>query len=182
MYHIASAFNSFSLCLARECKGCEQTLQNESRDEITRWLRFQGVGADAMYQLRQIVEEAGDGSFLQLMSDAEVVDRLGSLIASGRLLICGALLAKTAVISKVARKGAPPPAAPPARPQPPRPQSQPTSQPRFSDPGAAAPDPNDTFGSSLEVADMVAVLVQAAELGVPFCEECARAAAARAAA
>jgi hypothetical protein len=36
-----------------------------------------------------------------------------------------------------------------------------------------------TFGAELDVAAMVAVLVQAAQDGVPFCEECERAAAAQ---
>jgi branched-chain amino acid transport system ATP-binding protein len=35
------------------------------------------------------------------------------------------------------------------------------------------------MGAELDVAAMVAVLVQAAQDGVPFCEECARAAAAQ---
>jgi hypothetical protein len=47
---------------------------------------------------------------------------------------------------------------------------------------APPPAPDATFGSDLDVAAMVAVLTQAARDGVPFCEECAKAAAARAAA
>jgi hypothetical protein len=42
---------------------------------------------------------------------------------------------------------------------------------------APPPAAETTFGSDLDVAAMVAVLVQAAQDGVPFCEECARAAA-----
>ena len=63
--------------------------------------------------------------------------------------------------------------APAAAPAPPA--SSP-SAPRAA-PVAAAPPVETTFGSDLDVAAMVAVLVQAAQDGVPFCEECARAAA-----
>ena len=57
---------------------------------------------------------------------------------------------------------------------------------RFGNPGAEKPGLQladgrwidaSGFGSELDVQAMVAVLVQAAQDGVPFCEECARTAA-----
>lgn len=67
-----------------------------------------------------------------------------------------------------------PPPAPPAAPPPPPPAA------RRSAPAAPVAAPIGTFTPALDVAAMVAVLRQAARDGVPFCEECARAAAERA--
>ena len=65
-----------------------------------------------------------------------------------------------------------PTAAPPTAAPPPPPAAAPRA-------AAAAPASvaETTFGPQLDVAAMVAVLQQAAQDGVPFCEECARAAA-----
>jgi hypothetical protein len=58
---------------------------------------------------------------------------------------------------------APPPPAPASSPRP------------AAAPAAAPPAAETTFGSDLDVAAMVAVLQQAAQDGVPFCEECEKA-------
>ena len=180
MNHISSGLNAFSICFAGECKGCEPDFHHTGHGEITRWLRYYGADRAAMIQLRHLVDALGDANFLHLSSDTEVIERIGAMIAAGRLRVCGMVRAKRAV-NKIRTVAPPAPAPPPAGPAP-RPKSQPTSQPGGFASGATTPDPDDTFGDSLEVANMVAVLVEAAQLGVPFCEECARAAAARAAA
>ncbi len=68
------------------------------------------------------------------------------------------------------------PPAPAPAPAPPAP----SPAPRAAAPAPAPAAAEGTFGTALDVAAMVAVLQQAARDGVPFCEECARAAAAAA--
>lgn len=61
-----------------------------------------------------------------------------------------------------------------AAPSPPAPAPSPRAAP-----AAPALEAETTFSLNIDVASMVGALQQAAQDGVPFCEECARAAAAR---
>lgn len=121
--------------------------------------------ADAadMALLRSRVAALVPGVEASRITDHEVVAWLGQGLADGRL----------------ARRGVPPRllplAPPPAAPTPP----PPAPSPRRAAPPAPAAAPATTFSQALDVAAMVAVLRQAARDGVPFCEECAKAAAQR---
>jgi len=107
-----------------------------------------------------------DGSDLSRVDSHTLVDQLAAALADGRLRDNrGADSLKLLRLIPAAAPAPPPP--PPAAAPSPRPQAAPP-----------APAPvESTFDAGLDVAAMVAVLVQAAQDGVPFCEECARAAA-----
>jgi hypothetical protein len=107
-----------------------------------------------------------DGTDLSRLDDPALFDQLGTVLAEGRLRTGGETRRLLKLVQKVT-SASPPPPPPPA------------SAPRAA-PAAPPPVVETTFGSELDVAAMVAVLVQAAQDGVPFCEECARAAAASA--
>jgi hypothetical protein len=120
--------------------------------------------------LRSSMLALADGSDLSRYDGHMLVDQLAAALADGRLRD-GRDPAALKLL-RLVPVAAPAPAPPPPAPAPsPRPQA-----------ASLAPAPVETtFGSDLDVAAMVAVLVQAAQDGVPFCEECARAAAAQAA-
>jgi hypothetical protein len=133
------------------------------------WLA-RAVGDDtSMAWLRQRALALADGTELSRIDDHQLVDHVAAAVAAGRLRTSGAAPRLQRLVP--AEAPAPTPSPSPA----PRP-----STPRAA-PVAAPAAVETTFGSDLEVAAMVAVLVQAAQDGTPFCEECAKAAAARAA-
>lgn len=122
------------------------------------------VDAGAVAQLRLRAAALGDGADLSRVDDHAVATAIAQALDRGRLTLAGA----------------PPrllPLAPAAAPAPPPPAPAPS--PRRAAPAAPAAAPATTFGAELDVAAMVRVLVQAAQDGVPFCEECAKAAAQR---
>jgi pyruvate/2-oxoglutarate dehydrogenase complex dihydrolipoamide acyltransferase (E2) component len=125
------------------------------------------VGDDAaLAALRRNALLLADGTDLSRLDDPALFDHLGTVLAEGRLRTGGETRRLLKLVQKVT-SASPPPPPPPA------------SAPRAA-PAAPPPVVETTFGSELDVAAMVAVLVQAAQDGVPFCEECARAAAASA--
>jgi hypothetical protein len=127
------------------------------------WLAH-AVGDDATLAAQRLAALAlVDGTELSRLDDHQLIDHLAAAVAHGRLRTAGARPALRRLV--VAAAPAPAPAPPP-----------PAAAPRAA-PVAPPPAVESTFGSELDVAAMVAVLVQAAQDGVPFCEECARAAA-----
>jgi|WetSurMetagenome_2_1015567.scaffolds.fasta_scaffold00932_6 hypothetical protein len=126
------------------------------------WLE-PSLGNDAaMARLRLTALALADGTDLSRIDDHRLVDHLAATAAAGRLRIAGAAPRLLRLVP------APAPAAAPAAP--------PAGAPRAA-PVAAPPAAETTFGSDLDVAAQVAVLQQASRDGVPFCEECAKAAA-----
>lgn len=122
------------------------------------------VDASALALLRNRAAALSPGADLSRVADCEVVALVQRAWADGRLM----------------RTGAAPrllPLAP--APAPPAPPPPPASTPRRSAPAAPSAGPSTTFTPLLDVASMVAALRQAARDGVPFCEECERAAAQR---
>lgn len=121
-----------------------------------------------MSALRMTALQLADGSDLSRCDDQQVLHTITAACTSGRLVT--ALGAGKPMLYRLVPAPAPSPP-PPA----------PASAPR---PGAAVLPPaavQSTFEPSLDVSAMVAVLQQAANDGTPFCEECARLAARRAA-
>jgi hypothetical protein len=120
--------------------------------------------------LRSAALALAHGSDLSRFDGHALVDQLAAALADGRLRDNrGAGVLKMLRLVPAAALAPPPP--PPAAAPSPRPQAAPP-----------APAPvESTFEVDLDVAAMEAVLVQAAQDGVPFCEECAKAAAAQAA-
>ena len=124
------------------------------------------VGDDVMMaRLRQLALAAGAEASPQMCDDHAMVERIAAGIMAGSMRVCGP--AKALPLYGLAAVRAPAAASAPPAPSP--------SPPRAAS-VATAPPVETTFGSDLDVAAMVAVLVQAAQDGVPFCEECARAA------
>lgn len=111
-------------------------------------------------ELRALALTLADGTALSRLDDHEVMALLQA--AAPRLA-----LGRT---TPELRRLVPPPVEGPAPPPPP------AAAPRAA-PATAAPAPasDSTFGSDLDVAAQVAVLVAAAQSGIPFCEECERA-------
>ena len=154
------------LCTWSQCSGCDSLVRAGDATAARQWVgRF--VGDDVMMaRLRQLALTSGAEVSPQMCDDHAVADRITAGITAGAMRVCGPAKALTLYGLTALR----PPAAAPAPPA-----SSPSS-PRAAPVAAPAPVET-TFGSELDVAAMVAVLVQAAQDGVPFCEECARAAA-----
>lgn len=108
------------------------------------------------------------------LSDDEVIDEVARRLLNGSLQLLEMLEpraeASAALQSLLARPAEEPIEVEAVAPAPP---------PAAAKPVAPAPEP-EMFESSLDVAAQVAALTSAAASGVPFCEECTRAAAARA--
>ena len=154
------------LCTWSQCSGCDSLVRPGDATAAQQWVgRF--VGDDVMMaRLRQLALTAGAEVSPQMCDDHAVADRITAGITAGAMRVCGPAKALTLYGLTAVR-------APAAAPAPPAPSSAP---PRAT-PVEAPPPVETTFASDLDVAAMVAVLVQAAQDGVPFCEECARAAA-----
>ncbi len=122
------------------------------------------LGDDAaMARLRGTAQALADGVDLSRADEHAVTEQLAHALADGRLR---AGFGATPTLRRLVLAPAAP-APPPA-----------SASPRAA-PVAPPPAVETTFNPNLDVASMVAVLVQAAQDGVPFCEECARAAAKR---
>lgn len=134
------------------------------------WLDSNLIGdADASLG-RLTLHGLADGTDLSRLDDSQIKQQLAAALEQGRLR---AAAGPALLLRPVGQGLLPPPAAPPAAP---------VSSPRPAAPAAAAAPPpaiESTFGSDVDVEAMVAVLRAAAQDGVPFCEECARAKAKR---
>jgi hypothetical protein len=113
-------------------------------------------------QLRMLVSAFG-GLDLPDWQDEDVVTYVARQLVAGKI----ALVKRIQIREVAGTEGAPDPG--PVSAPPPRVAAPPPA------PKASQPEP-DTFQDSLAVEHQVAVLIAAAESGVPFCEECARAA------
>lgn len=155
------------LCTWSQCSGCESLVRPEDATAARQWVgRF--IGDEVMMaRLRQLALAAGAEASPQMCDDHALADRIAAGIAAGLMRVCGPAKALTLYGLAVL--------APAAAPAPPAPSPPP---PRVA-PVAAPPPVETTFGPDLDVAAMVTVLVQAAQDGVPFCEQCAKAAAKR---
>jgi len=120
-------------------------------------------------RLRAALASLGLDDATSRLADHEVAALVAPAVASGRLSL-GSARASPRLLAQGTVSQAPPPPPPPA-PAPPR-----------AAPVAAPSAPEGTFDVNLDVAAMVQTLTDAASAGVPFCEECAKAAAAEVAA
>jgi len=124
------------------------------------------LGDDAaMARLRGTARSLADGVDLSRVDEHAVTEQLAHALAEGRLR------AGSGATPKLRRLVLAPALVAPAPPPP-------AASPRAA-PAAPPPAIETTFDAGLDVAAMVAVLVQAAREGVPFCEECERATAQR---
>lgn len=160
MFRIHSRFDAISLCQWRECTGCPEPPFVRNREATQRWLS--SFLADDMGQgrLREMAHATGDGLGLARLTSHQVLDHLTDSIATGRLRVCG----KGGVVPYEVPIELPTGMAPPGPPPPPVAKS--SSAPV----AAAAPEPPTLPPVDGEA--MAAVLVAAAEDGVPFCEIC----------
>lgn len=130
-------------------------------------LAFGGAAGDdaAMSRLRKHAAALGEGLDLSRCSDHEVIVRLRGAWPHCEMNAATRLPSLGRSTTAASQATAPSPAPAPA--------------PRAV--AAPAPAPAEgTFGANLDVEAMVAALRSAAAAGVPFCEECARAAASEA--
>jgi len=127
------------------------------------WLAA-AVGDDAQTgALRGRAAGLADGVDWSRLDEHQTLDHLVAALTQGRLLAGTA--ARPQMLSLVPALAPAPPPPPPAAPA------------LRAAPAAPARAVETTFGSDLDVAAMVAVLQQAAQDGLAFCEECARRAA-----
>ena len=132
-----------------------QWLERRASDDV-------GRGA-----LRSAALGLADGTELSRLDDAQLNDQLFAAMMAGRLRPA----AETPVVLRQLTQTAQPAAAPRHTPA--------TSRPRAPTAATSAPAAESTFEPNLDVAAQVAVLQQAAQDGVPFCEECAKSTARR---
>ncbi len=122
------------------------------------------IGDDAaMGGLRTMALLLADSTDWSRHDDHAVADQIAAACASGHLVVLPRWGRPTMYRLIPALAPAPPPA-PPA----------PAPTPRAA-PATPPPPVETTFSPDLDVAAMVAVLQQAAQDGVPFCEECDKA-------
>jgi len=131
--------------------------------------RLQALVADSALTalLRRDAHAIDDGTDWSRCDDHQVLDQLAAAVADRRV--------RGAATRPALLRLVPVPA--PASPSSPAP----SGAPRAAAP-AAAPSPSDGTFADLDIEAMVATLQRAARDGMPFCEECARAAAGEAAA
>jgi hypothetical protein len=110
--------------------------------------------------MRQIAQQFDDDHSLLRATDDEVFERLGWLLHTDRLRVCGR---NPLVYRDVALRRQRAIAEPPPRP--------------VRRTVAEAPEPveQETFTANADALAIAKVLIEAAKLGVPFCEECERA-------
>ena len=143
----------------------------------------------AMAALRRLSLAHAGGAELNLLDDHDVLSVLCRAVVGGRLWLRGMAATSAAETPDAATskpEGFGVAAAPPAggAPSPPAPAPTPSSRapaPMAPPPPPAAPPPPDA-PPDLDNAAQAATLREAARTGVPFCEECAKAARAREAA
>jgi hypothetical protein len=138
--------------------------------EALQWLDRQVIDDADAGQLRDCAAGLGDGTDWSRLDDAQVKRLVAAALENGRLRTgTGAPVQLQFLGQAQAPAATPAPAPAPAPVSRPRPAAAATP--------AASPSGDATFGSDLDVAAMVATLRAAADDGVPFCEECAKAAA-----
>jgi hypothetical protein len=129
------------------------------------WLRTRQKDPFAIITMRRVLVEAGLSLPLNRLRDEDVVKQVAHLVESGRWHICEPMVKVYTV------KTLPPTAFAPV----------PRRAPKSSEPAVSEVPENNTLAGSADQDAIAAALTQAAESGVPFCEECAKLAAARAA-
>jgi hypothetical protein len=113
-----------------------------------------------MRQLRALAASAHSSEYVNVLSDAAVVDLLVRLTDHGRLRLLSVVKQEV------------PPGVPVEVPRP----AAATPPPSSSAPRRSEVEVVPSFSGDLDAGALVAGLLQAAQDGTPFCEECARAA------
>jgi hypothetical protein len=134
------------------------------------WLDQRAINDVERSALRSAALGLADGTELSRLDDAQLKDHLSAALIGGRLYAAATSAVVLRQLTPTAKLAATVIAAPAVA----------ASSPRAAPEAAPAPAAETTFGPDLDVAAQVAALVQAAQDGVPFCEECAKAAAKRA--
>lgn len=159
MFRIHSRFDAISLCTWRECTGCPEPAFVRNREATNRWLSTFLSDDVGQGRLREMAHATGDGLGLATLKPHQILDHLTDCIATGRLRVCG----KGGVVPHEAPMELTTGMAPPGPPPEPVARSS-------SAPAAAPPEPPTLPPVDGEA--MAAVLVAAADDGVPFCEIC----------
>ena len=128
---------------------------------------FPTVNAARLF-VQSVMREPGVPAFLRSLvarnhftfrpiSDEQVVDQIAAMIFQGALRVRTGRFVWNSCLPEPKPMEAPPPPPPAVKP-PPSPRADPESP--------------SSFGDSVDFAALAAVMKEAAELGVPFCEEC----------
>jgi len=130
--------------------------------EARQWLDRQIIDDADAGQLRWYAAGLHEGTDWWRLDDAQVKDQLAAALDEGRLRTGQGAKVELRPLDQL--QPVPLPALP-----------APASSPRAAPAPAPAAPVETTFAPNLDVAAQVAVLLQAARDGVPFCEECERA-------
>jgi hypothetical protein len=153
---------------SRQCVDCEP-VRPPSEASLALQLRAAKIDGATMARIRRLVLDLN--SPVRPFNDDQALNQFVQLLSSGRLPLCRK---RTSAAIALAPPGQV--SAPPAKPGPAFPLAG-SPAPRKSAPPPVAE--GETFEDTLDAAAIAAVLKSAAADGVPFCEECERARAAR---
>lgn len=157
----ASRLLEHSICRWHECLDCEEPRRFDDRQSGVQWLMSFRHDDAAMRQLRLIAQRVDDDRSLSRLTDDELCDRLGWLLHSDRLRVCGN---NPVIRTDFAVR---------------RPRADPEPAPRERRREIPEPPSRDvdevTFVAQVDTDTLVRDLIEAASLGLAFCEECERA-------
>ena len=168
-----------SFCTVEHCRQrangavCSQSAFDRSWAEF--YMRSIQRDPAAMFAIRALAFQHGFGRDSR-SSEAALADWISSQLAAGRIRICDPFVNAIGQFKQDTGIPAPPPSAAPERAFPLAARQQNVSKSS----GSAVPVEQAAFPADVDVAALAQTLKNAAQAGVPFCEECQRAAAQRA--
>lgn len=159
--------SKWKLCRSDRCANCEPMPGLRDSYWSRQWLQQFATDPISMFALRGLLTQEGHQPVCDL-SDSGILDAVVADLSSGALHICG----QTVMVVPEASAG---PAQPASDPPPPKVERTPAVQTVSK----RRPEPAPEAATLSAHTDLVAVaqsLKSASEHGIPFCEECARAA------
>lgn len=159
-------------CRQSKCEKGDSILPLPDRFAVTLWLQRWRYDAMRMQEMRLALAQANLMGDVSRMADETVIAELSRLITTGRLHI------HTHVLDLGGGDVAAPPVSAPVQPVA-FPLSDRKSRAASSGPSPSFDDGDPTLPDDTDFSAQAAAMAAAASEGVPFCEQCAAAAAAR---
>jgi hypothetical protein len=165
---IRARLRDHSVCQWDRCHGCQRPGRFVHRDDPEAWLRGFKSDPGAMRDLRVIAYQYVERVTVSRVTDDQVCVQIARLIVQGRLRLCGPPIEAQPRTQPRQEVRLPPP-----RPTAPSPAPR---RVREAEVATASPVESPTFAASMDGLAQAKALREAARAGVPFCEECDRAA------
>jgi len=171
-------FRDISFCRAEECRACPRQPLYAHQTVAESWLASCSTDPGGMAALRSWLPAHGFGVGAQ-MSDANVIRFVAHQIATGRVRVCRVVRDRIQLPQgdPAQTSGSTTATAAKAFPVADRPQQQQSTAPP-SQPSSNQPASDQSFPNDVALTALAQALQNAAQSGVPFCEECMKAAAA----